>query len=283
MGRDRAARTKRMIELEQLRTFARIEEMKNGGPIIDLITGREPHVVGTTVCIKAGMRSVPWESFNAERLMIQLCETASPVRALMSQPHELFMKVTGESREWMYRPDLRLTVDKAFADAVLNGAPFAKAAAEWVPSKRGASTTTLIIEVKDDNDPRRNDPIYLRKLALARQVYESINWRFLWVDRSTDIDHPPTARSVRSIMLDHDVSLAPSDITKARRALGPGGKATLREVAAALGNGGVAKCSALHVRRIVSIDMRHDLEPDTPVVRMPDDMSIFEMARRTPW
>ncbi|MBU1334774.1 MAG: hypothetical protein KJ944_16955 [Alphaproteobacteria bacterium] len=68
-----------MIEIDRLRTFARIEEMEDAGPIIDLITGREPHVVGTKVCIKAGLRSLPWESFRAERPMIELCETASPV------------------------------------------------------------------------------------------------------------------------------------------------------------------------------------------------------------
>lgn len=284
MQRSKAARDKRLVEIDQFRTFARIEEMENGGPIIDLITGREPHVVGFTVCIKAGSRAVPWESFNAERTMIELCEAASPVRALMSQPHELFMKVTGESRRWMYRPDLRLTVDAKFAETVLNGVPFAQAVADWRPPQRtGSSTTTLIIEIKDDNDPRLNDPIYRRKLALARQVYEAVNWRFLWIHRSKDIDHPQSDRSVRSIVLDHDVSISPADITTARRVLGSTGKAMLGELTCALGDGGLGKCSALHVRRIVSIEMNNDLRPDTLVHRMPDDMSIFEMAGRTPW
>ncbi|MHA6731238.1 hypothetical protein [Devosia sp. A369] len=283
MSQDKAARTKRKIEVDGLRTFARIEEMKDGGPIIDLITGREPHLVGTKSCIKAGMRSMPWESVTAELPMIELCETASPVRALLSQPHELFMKVTGESRQWMYRPDLRLTVDRVFGQTVLGGVPFAKAVANWRPGTKVSETMTLIVEVKGDDDPRLEDPVYDRKIELARQVYEAINWRFIWVDRSPDIDHPAIATSVREIMLDHDVSITPADITTARAVLGEARRATLRELTAALGGGGIGKAAALHVRRIVSIDMNNDLRPDTVVVRMPDDMAIFEVTGQPRW
>jgi len=281
MIRQDYARKKRTIEIDDLRTFARIEEREDGGPIIDLITGREPHVVGTKVCIKAGMRALPWESNEAERPMIELCETASPVRAMLSQPHELFMKVTGEPREWMYRPDLRLTVDVVFAEAVVNAVPFADAVCSWRPTEGQLATKTLIVEVKRDDDPRFDDPIYLRKLELARQVYERIGWAFVWVTSSVDILHAASARSVREVMLDHDVSLAPSDITVARRVLGAERKATLGELVNALGS--LGKCCALHVRRIICMDMRNDLRPDTAVVGMPPSMSIFEMSRGQLW
>lgn len=281
MIRQDYARKKRTIEIDSLRTFARIEEREDGGPIVDLITGREPHVVGTKVCIKAGMRALPWESNDAERPMIELCETASAVRSMLSQPHELFMKVTGEPREWMYRPDLRLTVDAAFAQAVLDSIPFAEAVCSWRPSEGRLATKTLIVEVKRDDDPRFNDPIYLRKLELARQVYEDIGWAFVWVTNSIDIKHAASARSVREVMLDHDVSLAPSDITVARRVLGAEGKATLGELVNALGS--LGKCCALHVRRIICMDMENDLRPDTAVVGMPPSMSIFEMSRGQLW
>lgn len=275
------ARKKRNIEIDSLRTFARIEEREDGAPIIDLITGREPHVVGTKVCIKAGMRALPWESYDAERPMIELCETASPVRAMLSQPHELFMKVTGEPREWMYRPDLRLTVDAAFADEVLDSVPFAEAVCNWRPSKEQSPTRTLIVEVKRDDDPRFDDPIYLCKLELARQVYAAIGWSFVWVTSSVDIAHAASARSVREVMLDHDVSLKPSDITLARQVLGHEGRSTLRELANALGS--LGKCCALHVRRVICMDMQNDLRPDTAIVGMPPAMSIFEMPGRQLW
>lgn len=281
MGRNQRQRTKREIELNGLRTYARIEEMADGGPVIDLITGREPHVVGTKVCIKAGMRSLAWESFRAERPMIELCETASPVRAMLSQPHELFMKVTGESKAWRYRPDLRLTVDATFAQTVLSATPFAEAVCDWRPATGPLANKTLIVEVKDDDDPRFDDPIYQRKLSLARQVYEALNWGFIWVTRSIDIEHEASARSVREVMLDHDVSLAPADITLARRILGGSGVSTLGEMAAALGS--IGKCSSLHVRRIISMRMDNDLRHDTPVIAMPASMSIFEMSGRQLW
>ncbi|MBU1334773.1 MAG: hypothetical protein KJ944_16950 [Alphaproteobacteria bacterium] len=164
------------------------------------------------------------------------------------------MKVTGEPKEWMYRPDLRLTVDASFAETVLNGEPFAEAVSRWRPRPDSIGTKTLIVEVKDDNDPRFDDPVYLHKLDLAQQVYEAINWGFLWVTRSIDIEHPSSARSVREVMLDHDVSLTPADITIARRVLGKAGRSTIGELVNALGS--IGKCSALHVRRIISMDMR---------------------------
>src|SRR5690606_19278469 len=116
---------------------------------------------------------------------------------------------------------------------------------------------------------------------LARQVYEHIGWAFVWVTSSIDIVHPASARSVREVMLDHDVSLAPSDITVARRVLGAERKATLGELVNALGS--LGKCCALHVRRIICMDMENDLRPDTAVVGVPPSMSIFEMSRGQPW
>lgn len=279
------ARVKREIEIEKLRTFARIEVANDGGPIIDLITGREHHPVGTKCCIKADMRALQWESMRAELPMIEICEVASPVRSVMTQPHELFMKVTGERREWMYRPDMHLRVDAAFANMLRDGVPFQAAVAEWQPGKGPTHLVDLIVEVKHPKDPRYDDEFYDRKLELARQVYDSINWQFMRVDYPAQVPGPRISRSVKEIMLDHDVSLSPGDISAVRKVLGRGGVAPLRAVAEALGHRhhGVAKCAALHVRRIVAIDLRHDLAPHTPVRKLPDDMAIFEMEGRTPW
>lgn len=278
------ARRKRQIEIDQLRTFARIEYMENGSPIIDLITGREPHVVGTKVCIKAGMRSMPWESVKGERPMIMLCEAASPVQRLLAQPHELFMKVTGQSRLWMYRPDLLVTIDARVVHDVQAGVPFSDAIANWRPEHR-THDVRLVIEVKDDDDPRIDDPIYERKLELARQVYEFINWRFITVVRSQDIDNARIAHSVRQLCLDHDASISPGDIDRVRTVFERNPTPWLIELMLELGGGGgsLAKCAALHVRRIISIDMRNELRPETPIFKMPDNMAIFELPGAHPW
>lgn len=186
MARNDPERIKRNLELQRLRTFARIETMKDGGPIIDLITGREPHPVGTKVCIKAGMRALPWESIKAEKPMIELCEVASPIRSVLSQPHELFMKVTGESREWMYRPDLLVTAERNFVEEVLAGQSFSEAVAAWKSSNGAEDLVTLVIEVKDDLDPRIDDPIYATKLEFAaRSMRASTGGSPQWCDPRT--------------------------------------------------------------------------------------------------
>ncbi len=277
-------RLKREVELLELRTFARIEYMRDGGPIIDLITGREPHVVGVTTCIKAGMRSMPWESVGSEKPMIKLCEAASPVLRLLAQPHELFMKVTGQARELMYRPDLLLTVDSTVVRKVGEGVPFSHAVTDWRPPDR-THDVRLVVEVKDDADPRIDDPVYALKLELARQVYESINWHFITVMRSIDIDNSSINRSVREICLDHDASISPGDIDRVRAVFARNSQPMLIELMLELGGGGRsrAKCAALHVRRIISIDMSYDLRPEAPVTKMPDDMAIFELPGAYPW
>jgi hypothetical protein len=278
------ARVKRQLEVHGLRTFARIEYMKDGSPIIDLITGREPHVVGTKVCIKAGMRSMPWESVKAERPMIKLCEAASPVLRLLAQPHELFMKVTGYSREWMYRPDLLLTIDASIVHQVQAGTPFSEAIAQWKPVDR-IHDVRLVVEVKDDEDPRIGDPNYERKLELAKQVYQFLNWHFITVVRSEDIDNERIAYSVDQLCLDHDVAISPGDIDRVRAVFERNPAPMLIELMLELGGGAASlgKCAALHVRRIISIDLRHQLRPESPIRKMPDDMAIFELPGAHPW
>lgn len=278
------SRVKRQLEVHRLRTFARIEYMEDGGPIVDLITGREPHVVGTKVCIKAGMRSMPWESVKAERPMIKLCEVASPVLRLLAQPHELFMKVTGYSKAWMYRPDLLLTIDAGVVHKVNAGIPFSEAIALWKPSDR-THDVRLVVEVKDDNDPRIGNPVYERKLELAQQVYEFLNWHFITVVRSRDIDNDQISYAVDQICLDHDVAISPGDIDRVRTVFARNPNPMLIELILELGGGAASlgKCAALHVRRIISIDLRHRLRPESPVMKMPDDMAVFELPGAHPW
>ncbi|WMT87487.1 hypothetical protein NO932_02480 [Pelagibacterium sp. 26DY04] len=285
MAKDYAV-IKRELELEALDTYAYIHYRRDGGPIYDLVTGREPHPVGQTTCLKAGMRGLVWESFRAERPMFHLCEVASPVHAIAAQPHILEMKVTGEPKNWLYRPDLHLEVDAVFADMIANNIPFAQAVADWRPNWGDNHKVALIVEVKNDEDRRNNDSQYQLKLELAKKVYENINWRFTTVVRSRDVEMPRLSTAVDGIMFDHDVSITPGDIDLVRNVLPPRPYAgRLDDVIRALGGGatGRGKAASLHVRRIISIDLTLGLDPDTPVRRLEDELANFEMEGRYPW
>ncbi|MGH6977939.1 MAG: hypothetical protein ACRED4_01380, partial [Brevundimonas sp.] len=144
----------------------------------------------------------------------------------------------------------------------------------------------MIIEVKDDLDPRIDDEMYNHKLRLAAEVYNSIGWRFAVVVRSVDIDVGGIATAVRSCMLDHDTSFGPADIAAVSDLITANdGMARLREVAAALGGRhvGNAKAAALHVRRIISIDLTRDLDGDSAVRLVDDGRAIFELPGSYPW
>ncbi|MGK2742417.1 hypothetical protein ACSHT0_16160 [Tepidicaulis sp. LMO-SS28] len=277
---------KREIELQDLRTFAYIHCRRDGGPVRELITGRSSIPVGKTVCIKADMRAVPWQSMRAEKPMVEMCEVASPVHSLMTQPHKLEMKVTGAHKPWTFYPDMSLKVDSAFANILEEGVPFSQAVADWRPPQGKAHTVTLVIEIKDDDDVRLDEPAYAIKLNMAGKVYRSIGWRFKTVIRTHDIDAPMMQKAIRGIMFDHDTSISPADINAVRTVLPaqsfPG---TLHKVMHALGGNvlGRAKAAALHVRRIISIDLTHDLHPDTPVRLLDDGGVIFEREGAYPW
>lgn len=277
--------TKRQIEIDRLNTVARIYR-RGRNAYVNLITGREPHPTGKIVCIKAGMRALAWESIKAEKPMIELCEVATPVHRVQAQPHNLVMKVVAERYPWRYRPDLQLEVDRGFADLISDGVPFAVAVAEWRPTGKPANTVTMIVEVKDDNDPRIDDDRYNHKLRLAAQVYNSINWRFAIVVRSRDLDVGGIAKAVRSYMMDHDTSFVPADISLATDLISlNGGTASLRDIADVLGGGhiGKAKAAALHVRRIIAVDLAQDLNGDSRVRAVNDGRAIFELPVRYPW
>lgn len=277
---------KREIELQDQRTFAYIYHRSDGGPVRELITGRSRIPVGKTICIKADMRAVPWQSMQAEKAMVEMCEVATPVHRLMTQPHKLEMKVIGEHRPWVFYPDMSLYVAVNFADMLDEGVPFGLAVADWRPIYGNAHTVPLIIEVKDDEDTRLDDADYLLKLDLASKVYNRIGWRFRTVLKSRDIDIPMMEKSIRGIMLDHDTSVLPSDIDAVRSALPMQSyPSNLRTVTRALGGGarGRAKAAALHVRRVISIDLTHDLAPDTPVRLLEDGGVIFEREGAYPW
>jgi hypothetical protein len=116
-------------------------------------------------------RAEPWESNRAEPSFMRLAEVASPFSRTKAQPHRLDMKVTGPQPFLTFFPDFQLIADARCIDDLARGTPFWLAALRWIPDPHSFDACTLIVEVKDDDDPRLHDPDYLHKLDLARDVY----------------------------------------------------------------------------------------------------------------
>lgn len=247
----------RQLHLDDHQVFARIFVSSDGGPIRTLITGREPHATGRFVSVKAGYRALPWESMRGELPLLQLAEVASPVQSVMVQPHRLEMFVEGVKKPLIYFPDVSLSVSRRFADALDDGATFARAVADWVPSEAAEEHVTLIVEAKTNDDRRIHDDVYQSKLRLAHEVYERLGWRFVQVVDVTGPDWRPIAKAVHEIGLDRDVVVSPHETQMVQESLMTG-PATLADVSATIGGGAIAlqKLAALHVRRLISIDLR---------------------------
>jgi hypothetical protein len=268
----------REIEFRQERTIATIRESKTGGPARPLITGREPHETGRMVCIKAGFRAMDWESRRAESPCIELAEVASPVRRLMAQPHRLDMRVTGPQPVLTFFPDFELAVDARFIEDLARGTPFWAAALRWEPHHESFDWRTLILEVKDDRDPRLNDSAYSQKLELARQVYGKLGWSFASIVRSRDLPSNVVAKGVHKVWLRNLTHVTVLDVARVSRVIeGAGGRGAYAEVASALGPGplGRHKLAALHVRRVVRIDLSRGLTPDSPVSLINDGGAVL--------
>jgi hypothetical protein len=246
-------------------TVAWLYTAEDGGPVRSIINGRHRKPTGRLSLVKAGHRSMPWESQKAELPFLRLAEVATPVHSILAQPHRIEMNVDRSLELWDYTPDCRLVTDSAFADDLAEGLPFARAVAEWSPDRATGETRTIIIEVKDDRDPRLHDPRYRTKLRLAKEVYEGLGWSFYEVVRFRDLCFPPIENAVHTFFLDHDTSVCAQDIRLATELAAAGG--TLGQLIHVLGGPpiGRAKAAALHCRRIISVDLTRSLAPDSAV------------------
>lgn len=248
---------------------ARIVRSIDGGPIRRILKSSATKPTGTFVSVKGGYRAMPWESMRCELPTLEICEIASPVVKLLAQPHRLELFVRRQAKPLIYFPDLELDVEPEFYHALMRGRPFGEAALVWRPggSRHGAALRTLVIEVKDDDDPRIDDPEYLRKLQLAKTVYGKLGIGFLTIVKSNDLTCIDRGL-VRELTLERFNDISPVDVDRVM-SLYTHSRATrpLGEIVQALGgvDVGKAKAATLHVSRLVSIDLRRGLRPDAPV------------------
>jgi len=268
----------RELDFQGKRTIVRVSVSKTGGPVTSLITGREPHPTGRPVSLKAGFRGMPWESIKAELPFYKLAEGASPVKAWLAQPHCLDLFVTGASTELTYFPDAELIVDRSFVASLTSTTPFYRAALDWRPSDRKFDPCKLIVEVKDDEDPRLDDPQYVNKLRLSEQVYRRLGWHFVQVVRSFYLPSNHVEQSVNDFWLDRGVKVTLVDVAVAIDMIqAAGGTGLFSKVAAKLGAGpiGRSKLRALHVRRVVQVDLMTLAGIDAPLQILDDGGALL--------
>lgn len=160
---------------------ATIVTATDGGSIrtISAISLRRPN--GRFPSRKA-MRTMPYDAMH-ERDLLWISEADPAVVTFLSQPHRLELNVRGRDRPLIYFPDVRRDME----DGTI----------EIVETKKSASEVTA-------------DPAYEQKIALARQVYSMLGWRFRILDWPT-IKHGPTLSNARMIAGSRHVRLGTKD------------------------------------------------------------------------
>ncbi|MGE0503513.1 MAG: hypothetical protein AB7I79_23285 [Rhizobiaceae bacterium] len=247
---------------------ARIVTSNDGGPIRRIINGRSRRPTGTFTSLKAGGRAMPHESVEGERYAMWIAETATSVRKMLAQPHRLEIKVSSRSEPLKYYPDLLLEMDEAAATRMAGRQHFSQAVFAAPGNRGGDWTKSVVLEIKTKSDRRMEDADYRLKLRLARKVYEGLGVVFAVVQAETDLLAPDPS-AVKRIVMNRHVAIDSRDIEIATSRV-EDGPVPLVDLAASLGSGhhGMSKAFALHVRRVISIDLTRPLTTLTAVHRI---------------
>ncbi len=239
----------------------------NGGPIRTIINGARRVPTGFLPVIKAGFRSMPFDS-KLECQLMQLADISSRVHFVLAQPHRMEICARGNrGKPMIYFPDVMLKVVPSFLDDLLKGMSFAEAVK--VPARELLASQeweTLIIEVKADVDSRDGDERYRKKLEFAKEVYRRRGWHFLEI-RETAHLKSQFVKTARFLDWRKRVAIGEADLQACREAFGANRVTTLWRLENELGGGnyGRVKAYGMHYRQIVSIDFRNGLCPDAAV------------------
>ena len=250
--------------------IAAIYWAENGGAIRTVINGAKRVPTGFLPVIKAGFRTMPWDS-KLESQLMQLADISSRVHFLLAQPHRLEIRVRGNrGRPLVYFPDVMMKVDPSFLNDLLKGMSFADAVK--VPTCERLTSReweTLIIEVKADVDSRDGDERYRTKLEFAKEVYRRRGWHFIEIRESAHLKSP-FIKTARFLDWRKRVAIGETDLQACREAFDSSGVTTLWRLENELGGGnyGRVKAVGLHYRQRVSIDFRNGLTPGAVVYLM---------------
>lgn len=256
---------------------ARIVTSNDGGPIRRIISGRSRRPTGTFTSVKAGGRAMPHESVEGERQAMWVAEAATCVRKMLAQPHRLEILVSGRPKPLKYFPDLLVDMDEEAASRLAAKRPFAQAVFAPPGNRGGDWSRSVVLEIKTKSDRRMEDADYRLKLRLARRVYEGLGVVFAVVQAETDLLAPDPS-AVKRIVINRHVAIDSRDIEIATSRV-QAGPVALEDLTASLdpGHRGISKAFALHVRRVISIDMTGRVGAKTAVHR-----NESASARRTP-
>ncbi|ANP86057.1 hypothetical protein [Rhizobium leguminosarum] len=252
------------VEERSAGTIARILWASDGGPVRRIINGRQTKPTGTFPSIKAGM-TMPWES-RLERIAFQMADASSRIDMWLAQPHRLEMMVRGRGAPLLYFPDMMLKARTSLGIDLQRGMSFSEAAAK--PVGRGAKEhlQTIILEIKEDVDPRDGDEAYQQKLVLAKEVYRRRGFKFFELRRKKHFTYE-VIETVRRLNFDKWVAIDAYDEHLCQNEFKSDGPKQYWRLAKALGDGpfGRAKLHALHSRGFVSIDLNTGLKGNTNV------------------
>ncbi|MGO7076496.1 hypothetical protein ACCT03_22110 [Rhizobium johnstonii] len=196
---------------------------------------------------------------------MMLAEASSRVVELLAQPHRLEIFVEQQKSPLRYFPDLQLKVHPTFLNDLNDSVPFSVAALASSYDEPDASLKTVILEIKDDRDPRQFTPRYKAKLELAKVIYKKMGIAFLTIQRAEDL-FPHQLRIASSVVAWRHTAVNQLDVWTVQSALRLG-DLPAGEVVASLGGGpfGWAKLRALHVRRTLELDLGEPVSPNTRV------------------
>lgn len=207
---------------------------KDGRPIRSILTGRRVLVTGSYASRKAG-RSQVFESMT-ERLFFMHCEVLTKVVDYRAQPFRFEFNFGGKWRT--YIADCVRLLDNGLVE---------------------------VVELKSDL-PDLQDRDYHGKIECVRQLCNLLGWRFRIIRRTQLEKRPIRTSNIEVIQQDRLTAFDERHVYRVTDRLADG-PSTLGDLAEHLGGqqAGAAILNAMMVARVVKIDLRRRLSPDSHV------------------
>jgi hypothetical protein len=241
----------------------------DGGPTRFPVTGLKRNTTHYHIAGKAGNMLLPAES-NHELAAMFLLDISTSVLSYMAQPHLLVFRKNGKKRE--YTPDLDAVVPFWFAEQLLNGIPFARAALK-MPSARSAREplVKIVLEVKRTMDDEPDE--YKAKINAVANIYRRHGYFFFVLEEKRDLkavncSHLPSILMDRSVTVNENIIKLALDFL--RRENGVTTYAAMMEV---LGGGPLGRelTNYLHIIGLIWVDYTANpvSREDSTTVAMP--------------
>jgi len=168
----------------QLGPDIRMFRAADGGPTRFPVTGLKRNSTHVHSPPKAGNMLLPAES-NIELAVMFLLDISTSVLSYMAQPHLLEFNLNGKRRE--YTPDMEVIAPLWFAEQLLDGVPFVKAALK-MPRRRAArdQLTNIVLECKKDFGRESED--YVEKINAASKIYDKNGYFYFVLEEEADLN-----------------------------------------------------------------------------------------------